>query len=286
MLYGIKKIGVLGGHGDGANAIPALFATTPALKSYREGTAMRRLAELLAEIPGVVNLRPEAKDISWTERARRLKDAGCDLGVELHTNWSLNRAGQPNSNVFVVIVPKYNPVHNTDAQKAMATQLFKPLADAMGMEFEIRTKKGSGEWDWYSFLNEQNRAGTPWPFIVEHGYHIDYATGEERFRGLIAARYREIAGVPLVEPVPEPPPVIDETEPSGAIIHGGAFTSREAAASAVERCRALGYADAYAQPRNGVYYARCALNRNIEYALRNARELFAAGLDDAGIIIV
>ncbi|MGI5892844.1 MAG: hypothetical protein ACOX7H_09000, partial [Bacillota bacterium] len=108
MLYGLKKIGVMGGHGDGANAIPKAYAVTPELAAYREGTAMRQLAIALAELPGVTNLRPEAKDISWTERARRLKDAGCDLGVELHTNWSLNRAGQPNSNVFVVIVPKYN----------------------------------------------------------------------------------------------------------------------------------------------------------------------------------
>ena len=192
MLYGLKKIGVMGGHGDGANQIPKQYAVTPELAAYREGTAMRQLATALAELPGVLNLRPEAKDISWTDRARRLKDAGCDLGVELHTNWSLNRAGQPNSNIFVVIVPKYNPVHNTDKQKAMATQLFKPLADAMGMEFEIRTKKGSGEWDYYSFINFCNRGGIPYPFIVEHGYHIDYASNEAEFRQLIMSRYAEI----------------------------------------------------------------------------------------------
>ena len=144
MLYGIRKIAVFGGHGDGANAIPAQFATTPALKAYREGTAMRRLAELLAEIPGIVNLRPEAEDITWKERAARARAAGADLSLELHTNWSTNSAGQPNSGIFLVIVPMYNPHHNVEEQRAMATQLFSPLAQALGMTFEIRTKKGGG----------------------------------------------------------------------------------------------------------------------------------------------
>ena len=235
MLYGLKKIGVMGGHGDGANAIPAQFATTPILKAYREGTAMRQLATALAELPGVTNLRPETKDISWTERARRLKDAGCDLGVELHTNWSLNRAGQPNSNVFVVIVPMYNPIHNTDAQKTMATQLFKPLADAMGMEFELRTRKGSGEWDYYSFINYCNRERIPYPFIVEHGYHIDYASNEAEFRQLIVSRYAEI-----VQAAPDVVPTEDQSE----IIYRvqiGEYDSDARALEAKSNVEAAGY---------------------------------------------
>ena len=73
MLYGLTKIGVLGSHGDGSNAIPAQYATTPEFKAYREGTVMRQLAIELAKLPGIVNLRPEATNISWSERARRLQ---------------------------------------------------------------------------------------------------------------------------------------------------------------------------------------------------------------------
>jgi len=180
MLYGLKKIGVMGGHGDGANQIPAQFATTPTLKAYREGTAMRMLATALTELPGVLNLRPEAKDVSWTERARRLKDAGCDLGVELHTNWSINgKTGKPNTGVFLVIVAMHNPVHAKAEQEAMAEALFAPLAAAMGMRLEVRTKDGTGgTHDWYSFINMCNVERIPYPFIVEHGYHIDYASNE------------------------------------------------------------------------------------------------------------
>ena len=235
MLYGLKKIGVMGGHGDGANAIPAQFATTPTLKAYREGTAMRMLSDAIAAIPGIVNLRTEPNDVPWPERAVRARKAGVDLCCELHTNWSLNRAGQPNSNVFVVIVPMYNPIHNTDAQKTMATQLFKPLADAMGMEFELRTRKGSGEWDYYSFINYCNRERIPYPFIVEHGYHIDYASNEAEFRQLIVSRYAEI-----VQAAPDVVPTEDQSE----IIYRvqiGEYDSDARALEAKSNVEAAGY---------------------------------------------
>jgi hypothetical protein len=235
MLYGLKKIGVMGGHGDGANAIPAQFATTPILKAYREGTAMRMLSDAIAAIPGIVNLRPEPDDVPWSERAVRARKAGVDLCVELHTNWSVNSAGEPNSNVFLVIIPMYNPIHNTGEQKAMAIQLFKPLADAMGMKFELRTRKGSGEWDYYSFINYCNRERIPYPFIVEHGYHIDYASNESEFRQLIASRYAEI-----VQAAPEVAPAEDTSE----IIYRvqtGEYDTDARALEAVANVEAAGY---------------------------------------------
>lgn len=192
MLYGLTKIGVLGSHGDGSNAIPAQYATTPEFKAYREGTVMRQLAIELAKLPGIVNLRPEATNISWSERARRLQQAGCDLGIDLHTNWSVNSAGVPNRGILVAIVPLYNPVHSVQEQTAMATQLYKPLADMMGFRFEIRTKKGSGEWDYYSFLYECNRARIPYPMIIEHGYHMDFAQDVAGNIAIVRQRYEQI----------------------------------------------------------------------------------------------
>ena len=289
MLYGLKKIGVMGGHGDGANAIPSQFATTPILKAYREGTAMRMLSDAIAAIPGIVNLRTEPNDVPWPERAVRARKAGVDLCVELHTNWSLNRAGQPNSNVFVVIVPKYNPVHNTDAQKAMATQLFKPLADAMGMEFEIRTKKGSGEWDYYSFINFCNREGVPYPFIVEHGYHIDYAPKEELFKRLIVSRWAEIAEQSVPGNLPDEPTapvVVDETEPHSYIVHGGAFLSKENGADELEKVKAAGWSTAYWwKNSDGVYHVRTGRFNVLANAMREAERLAALGLQ-AGVTII
>jgi hypothetical protein len=201
----------------------------------------------------------------------------------------MNGAGQPNSGVFIVIIPMYNPVHNTDKQKEMATQLFKPLADAMGMKFELRTRKGSGEWDYYSFINFCNREGIPYPFIVEHGYHIDYASNEKRFKKLIVSRWAEIAEQSVPGNLPDEPTVpvdvVDVTEPHNYIVHGGAFTSRENGADALAVCKAAGYKDAYFQSRNGVYFARCALNKDIVYAMRNAEQLSKMGLE-AGVIII
>ena len=288
MLYGLNKIAVFGGHGDGANAIPAQFANNDVLKAYREGTAVHRLADAIAAVsPNIVNLRTEAEDVPWKERAARSKAAGVDMAIELHTNWSTNSAGKPNSNVFLVIVPMYNPKHNTDEQKAMATQMFAPLAEAMGMKFEIRTKKGGGEWDWYSFLNYHNVQGIEWPFIVEHGYHIDYASNEERFKALIVNRYKEICELSTAVETPVTTPIeeVDETEDHSYMVHGGAFTSRANGEDALAVCKANGYADAYLQARNGVYFARCVLNDNLAYAMRNAEALAAKGLE-AGVIII
>lgn len=287
MLYGIGKIGVMGGHGDGANAIPAEFATNSVLKAYREGTKMHELADELGKIPGIVNLRTEAADVSWAERAQRIQDAGCDMGIELHTNWSLNSAGQPNSNIFLVIVALYNPVHGVEEQKAMAIQLFKPLADAMGMTFQIRTKKGGGEWDWYSFLNECNRQRIPYPFIVEYGYHIDYASNESLFKQLIVARYKEIAEYSAPGTVPdEPAPVdvVDETEPHSYIVYAGLFNNKENAAETDAFVKSKGYST-WLQNRNGVYVLRTALNKNINYAIRDAEKLASLGLESGFIII-
>jgi hypothetical protein len=284
MLYGLKKIGVMGGHGDGANAIPSQFATTATLQAYREGTAMRMLATKLSEIPGIVNLRPGPEDIPWSERAKLIANAGCDVGVELHTNWSLNSAGQPNSNVFLVIIALYNPIHDVEEQKLMATKLYQPLAQAMGMKFEIRTKKGGGEWDWYSFINECNRKSIPYPFIVEHGYHIDYASHEDWYRRLIVSQYKDIAESSDPIPDPIPPDPVNENEPEGYIVHAGLFSSKENAASEKARLESLGY-QPWLQCRNGVYVLRTAYNKVIEYAMASAIKFAKMGFE-SGIIVI
>lgn len=269
MLYGLKKIGVMGGHGDGANAIPKQYAVTPKLAAYREGTAMRQLATALAELPGITNLRPEAKDISWAERAWRLKDAGCDLGLELHTNWSINRkTGKPNTGIFLVIVAMHNPVHEKAEQEAMAEQLFAPLAAAMGMRLEVRTKDGTGgDHDWYSFIDECNDVGIPYPFIVEHGYHIDYASNEAEFRQLIVSRYAE-----LVQAAPDVVPTEDQSE----IIYRvqiGEYDSDARALEAKSNVEAAGYnafISRYPRVQVGAF-------RNKAYAENSLKELQEKG---------
>jgi len=279
MLYGINKIGVFGGHGDGANAIPSQYAITPELKAYREGTAMHQLADALAELPGITNLRPGPEDIHWSKRAQIAADAGVDLDVELHTNWSVNSEGQPNSGVFLVIVALYNPVHGVDEQKAMAEQLFKPLADSMGMKFEIRTRKGGGEWDYYSFINYANQKRIPWPMIVEHGYHADFAPDVAGNIAKVKSRYAEI--VEIQEETEDKP-----TEEYRYMVHAGGYADKSVATGACASARLNGYPDAYVHQRNGVYYARCVMNDNIEYAMRNAEELKRRTGQETGIVIL
>lgn len=263
MLYGINKIGVLGGHGDGVNAIPGEFATTPELAAYREGTAMHRLATTLGELPGVQNLRPEADNISWKERALRLSEAGSDLGVDLHTNWSLDENGEPNTGIMVVIVALYNPVHGVDEQKTMATQLFEPLARSMGLSFSVRTKKGSGEWDWYSFINECNQKSIPYPMIVEHGYHQDFASDVDGNIALVKKRYQQI--------------VAGTSGSTYYRVHAGEYASEEEASEVLNELIAKGYTGRvvrYPSVQMGAF-------RNRVYADNLLQKLYADGYTHA-----
>jgi hypothetical protein len=291
MLYGLSKIAVLGGHGDGENAIPSEFAATAALRAYREGTAMHKLADAISNATGIQNLRTEATDLSWKERALRAKAAGADLAVELHTNWSTNSAGKPNGGVFVVIVAMHNPVHDTDAQKDMATQLFKPLAEAMGMTFQLRTKNGTGGGhDWYSFINQCNVQGIPYPMIVEHGYHIDYASDEDKYRQLIVKRYREICELSMpgtiTETISEGAIDVDETETNSYIVHAGAYLSRDNGADEWIKVKEAGYTSAYWwKNSDGVYHLRTGRYNTLAYAMAEAEKLAGLGLQ-AGVVII
>ena len=131
--------------------------------------------------------------------------------MELHTNWSLNSNGQPNRGTFLVITSLCyedgaNRVKRAAEEKAMATRLFKPLADAMGLRFAIRTRKGGGNWDYYSFINECRKRGIPHAFIVEHGYHMDFADDIAGNIKKAVARYGQIYAMlnPSQPPVPQP----------------------------------------------------------------------------------
>lgn len=66
------------------------------------------------------------------------------------------------------------------------------------------------------------------------------------------------------------------------IVHAGVFSSNVVAQEAVKSVKAK-YPNAYVSSMNGVYIARCELNKNREYALKNAEALEEL-VDNPGII--
>jgi LysM repeat protein len=218
-----NKSGVAAGHYNGANRIPPAYCKLPEHKTYSEGTNMWELAQKIALAQAAVyNARPEYGTAhpwvpNFSARAKRLKAAGCNFAFELHTNWSLRNSTTPNRGSFIVIVSLcyeagVNQAKACEAEKALAIKLWKPLADRLGLKFELRTRKGGGKWDYYSFINESKKKGIAHPMIIEHGYHPDFAENKERYMQEITAYYAKVqemigapvTGGPVVIPTPQP----------------------------------------------------------------------------------
>jgi hypothetical protein len=227
------KIGVCGGHYKGHNTIPAPWKyQKPAYKSYAEGTVMHDVALAVSRAePKIFNARyengysgPTGQVPSFGARASRLKKAGCTHAVELHSNWSMHTRTTPNRGVMVVIVSLCYEDGSRRAVRAaeeiaLARKMWKPLADRMGLRFEIRTKKGGGNWDYYSFINQCRKQGIPHPQILELGYHMDMADDVPGHTAQIVQRCKELqvelsapVAPPIVQPPVAPPPALTTDE--------------------------------------------------------------------------
>lgn len=207
------KFAVGGGHGDGRNVIPMPWKDDkPAYRTYAEGTSNRLNAEAVCKAnPGVYNFRPEKTWPSFGTKASRIRKAcGTDTAAfEFHTNWSIGNGGNPNRGTMLVIVSLCyedgaNRAKRAAEEIALATKWWKPLADKWGLRFAIRTKKGGGNWDYYSFINFGKKYGIKHPMIIEFGYHMDFAEHAEQWRKDIAERMGQIIKDSAVPPVPKP----------------------------------------------------------------------------------
>ena len=195
------KFAVGGGHGDGSNPIPMPWKDDkPAYKTYAEGTSNRLNAEAVCKaLPAVYNFRPEKTWPSFGTKASRIRKAcGTDTAAfEFHTNWSINGKGQPNRGTLLVIVSLCyedgaNRAKRAAEEIALATKWWKPLADKWGLKFAVRTKKGGGNWDYYSFINCCKKQKIAHPMIIEFGYHMDFAEHQDEWRKDIAEHMGKI----------------------------------------------------------------------------------------------
>jgi LysM repeat protein len=261
----IGKIGIAGGHGNGQNQIPMPWKDDkPAYMNYAEGTAMFNLAAAVCKaFPQVFNGRTETSDPSFVTRADRFKKAKCEFAFELHTNWSLNsRTRQPNRGVFLVIVTLHLEAGKLgrtaqkaacDAEIALATRLWKPLADDMGLKFEVRTRKSNiGNWDYYGFIRENRKRGVAHPMIVEHGYHVDFAEDIPGNTTKVIAHYAALLGVavPGTAQPPKPPVTPPQAKPANPVLEAVYTVKR--GDTPVEIARVFGITAELLMSRNGI----------------------------------
>ena len=153
------------GHVEGYNRGAAV--------GYYEGTAMYHYAYLLADKLRAAGLevgitRAKITDNpSLTARGKQAK--GADMLVSLHSN----AAGSPSANGATVFYSI-----KRDADKAHATKWCNELAGLINGGTRARgarTRKGGGDWDYYTVIQSAVAAGCPHVFLVEHGFHSNLA---------------------------------------------------------------------------------------------------------------
>lgn len=140
-----------------------------AVSGYAEGTAMYEYAQILKKLliekgADVKITRQSVEDNpSLTERGSMAK--GYDFFISLHSNG----ASSPSANGVTVF---YSIKQNEN--KAMAENWSKELAALICGGTRNRgaaTRKGSGNWDYYTVIQSAVAAKCPKVLLVEHGFH-------------------------------------------------------------------------------------------------------------------
>ena len=161
----MKRIILDPGHVEGYNRGAAV--------GYYEGTAMYHYAYLLAD-----KLRAAGLDVGITRAkitdnpsltARGKQAKGADMFVSLHSN----AAGSPSANG----VTGFYSIKR-DGDNAHATKWCNELAGLINGGTRARgasTRKGGGDWDYYTVIQSAVAAGCPHVFLVEHGFHSNLA---------------------------------------------------------------------------------------------------------------
>ena len=104
----------------------------------------------------------QAKDMGLKDRGRNSK--GCDLLLSIHSN-----AAERESADYPVV---YYPISGVAAE--LAKDLAVCIETTMGTveDGQAKSRKGSGNWDYYSVIYGATEVGTP-ALILEHSFHTN-----------------------------------------------------------------------------------------------------------------
>lgn len=140
-----------------------------AVSGYYEGTAMYHYACRLAD-----KLRAAGLDVGITRTkitdnpsltARGKQAKGADMFVSLHSN-AASSASANGVTVFYSIKRGGDKVHAAALSKGLAG-----LINGGTRDRGANTRKGSGDWDYYTVIQAAVAAGCPHVFLIEHGFH-------------------------------------------------------------------------------------------------------------------
>ena len=140
-----------------------------AVSGYYEGTAMYHYAHLLAD-----KLRAAGMEVGVTRTkitdnpsltARGKQAKGADMLVSLHSN-AASSASANGVTVFYSIKRGGDKVHAAALSEGLAG-----LINGGTRDRGANTRKGSGDWDYYTVIQAAVAAGCPHVFLIEHGFH-------------------------------------------------------------------------------------------------------------------
>lgn len=139
-----------------------------AVAGYCEGTAMYHYANRLAEKLRAAGVTVEItrglnENPSLTARGKKAK--GADMFVSLHSNAASAKSAH-GVTVFYSI--------KRSGDKPHAATLAKELAKIINGGTRNRgacTRKGGGDWDYYTVIQYAAKVNCPHVFLIEHGFH-------------------------------------------------------------------------------------------------------------------
>ncbi|MGN0533278.1 MAG: N-acetylmuramoyl-L-alanine amidase [Eubacterium sp.] len=144
----------------------------PPYKKYYEGNQMWLLANLLKEklekrgIKVVMTKNSLEHNPSLTSRGATAGKNGANIFVSLHSNAVSNSV-----NNSVTGVECYYSIFD-EKGKAFASNLCNAVSSCMETKNRgAKTRKGSGNWDYYSVIKGAVDSGCKQAFLIEHGFH-------------------------------------------------------------------------------------------------------------------
>lgn len=214
---------------------------SPAIKTYYESDMNWKLHLLLKkylEQYGIEVITTRAnKDKDLGLQARGKASNGCDLFISIHSNAV---GSSVNEKVDYPVV--YVPLNGT------ADAIGKKLADCvtatMGTTQKgyIKTRKGSGDWDYYGVIYGAVNVGTP-GIIIEHSFHTNtrstkWLMDDSNLDKLARAEADVIAAhYGIQKPKPESNKLYR--------VQVGAYSVKANAEAMLKRVKAAGFTDAF-----------------------------------------
>ena len=227
------------------------YNRSPADPSYYESEMNWKLHLMLEDkleeygIQVILTREDQKKDLGLKDRGRASK--GCDLLLSIHSN--AHKDGLNEDTDYPVV---YHPISGAGADLAKNLALCIQTTMGTKQKGKAESRKGSGNWDYYSVIYGATEVGTP-ALILEHSFHTctkatKWLMDEDNLRKMAAAEAKAVAEWFDVAKAEEPKPTTNMVTVKLPVLKKGAKGEQVKALQAL----LIGYG--FKMENNGVTY--------------------------------